>query len=68
MTISRHIKNYGRNPVGVFSLYVDRLRTAMCEVYKIVNNIGLAYLKKYFTIKDTSYETRTAMCYLNLGR
>ncbi len=36
----------------------------MCEVYKVVNDIGLAYLKKYFTnftIKDSFYETRTAM-------
>ena len=29
----------------------------MCEV----NDIGLAYLKKYFTIKDSFYESRTAM-------
>ncbi len=33
----------------------------MCEVFKVVNDIGPAYLKKYFTIKDSFYETRTDM-------
>ncbi len=53
-----------RKKAGVSTLYVDRLTTPMCEVYKVVNDIGLAYLKKYFTnftIKDSFYETRTAM-------
>ena len=50
-----------REKSGVTSLYVDRERTAMCEVYKVVNDIGPTYLKKYFTIKDTLYETRIAM-------
>ncbi len=31
----------------------------MCEVYKVVHDIGPAYLKKYFTIKNSFYETRT---------
>ncbi len=46
---------------GVSTLYVDRLRAAMCEVYKVFKDIGPAYLKKYFTIQDSFYETRTAM-------
>ena len=33
----------------------------MCEVFKVVNDMGSAYLKKYFTIKDSFYETWTAM-------
>ncbi len=43
------------------TLYVGRLRTAMCEVFKVVNDIGPAYLKKHFTLKDRLYETRTAI-------
>ncbi len=50
-----------RGKAGVSTLYADHLRTTMCEVYKVVNDIGPAYLKKYFTIKDSFYETRTAM-------
>ncbi len=43
------------------TLYVGRLRTGMCEVFKVVNDIGPAYLKKYFTLKVRFYETRAAM-------
>ncbi len=41
------------------TLYVSRVRSAMREVFKAVNDIGLEYLKKYFTLKDHIYETRT---------
>ncbi len=30
-------------------------------MWKVVNDIGPAYVKKYFTIKDSFYETRTPM-------
>ncbi len=43
------------------TLYVGRLRSAMCEDFKAVNDIGPEYLKKYFTLKDHVYETRTVM-------
>ncbi len=33
----------------------------MCEVFTVVNDIGSAYLKKYFALKDRFHETRTAM-------
>ena len=33
----------------------------MCEVFKVVNDIGPAYLKKYFTTKDSFCETWTDM-------
>ncbi len=45
----------------VSKLFVDQLRTAMCEVFKVVNDIGPDYLKKYFTIKDSFYVTRATM-------
>ncbi len=50
-----------REKAGMSTMYVGRLRTAMCEVFKVVNDIGPVYLKQYFTLKDSSYETRTAM-------
>ncbi len=31
-----------REKAGVSKMYVDRLRTVMCEVYKVVNDIGPA--------------------------
>ena len=42
-----------REKAGVFTLYVDQLRMPMCEVFKVVNDIGPAYVKKYFIIKDS---------------
>ncbi len=46
---------------GVLILYLDRLRTSMCEVYKIINEIGPVYLQKLFTEKKTGYESRAAV-------
>ncbi len=42
-----------RERAGVPILYVDRLRTSMCEVYKIINEIGPIYLQKLYTQKKT---------------
>ena len=33
----------------------------MCEVYKIINEMGPVYLKKLFTQKKTPYESRAAV-------
>ena len=46
---------------GVTILYVDRLRTSMCEVYRIINEIGPIYLQKLYTQKKTPYESRSAV-------
>ncbi len=43
-----------RGKAGVSTLYVNRFRM-------VVNDIAPAYLKEYFTIKDSFYQTRTAM-------
>ncbi len=32
----------------------------MCEVLKVVNDIGPAYLKKYFTLKNRFYDTKNS--------
>ncbi len=42
---------------GMSTLNVGRLRSAMCEVFKAINDTGSEYLKKYFTFKDQFYET-----------
>ena len=55
------IKIYVRETAGMSTLYVGRLRSAMCEVFKAVNNIDSEYHKKYFTLKDYVYEARTVM-------
>ncbi len=46
---------------GIATLCVSRLTSAMCEIFKAVNDIGPEYLKKYFTLKDHVYESRTVM-------
>ncbi len=33
----------------------------MCEVYKIINEIGPIYLQKLYTQKKTPYESRAAV-------
>ncbi len=33
----------------------------MCEVYKIINEIGPIYLQKFYTQKKTPYESRAAV-------
>ncbi len=43
------------------TLYVGRLRSLMCEVFKAVNDTGPEYLKKYFILKDHVHETRAVM-------
>ncbi len=42
-----------REVAGVPILYLDRLRTSMCEVYKIINEKEPVYLQKLFTQKKT---------------
>ncbi len=46
-------------------LYVDRLRTAVYEVIKVVNDIGLSFLKKYFAIKDIAFMKAGRLCCLS---
>ena len=46
---------------GLLILYFYRLRTSMCKVYKIINEMGPVYLKKLFTQKKTPYESRAAV-------
>ncbi len=55
-----------REKAGTSTLYVGRLRTAMCEVFKLVNDICPVYLKTHFILKDKFSETRAAMP-LNCG-
>ena len=43
--IIHDIKNYARE-TGMCILYAGRLRMVMCEVFKVVNDIGLVYLKQ----------------------
>ncbi len=40
-----------RERAGVSILYLDRLRISMCEVYKVINEMGPVYPKKLFTQK-----------------
>ncbi len=40
-----------REKAGMSILYVGRLRTAICEVFKVVNDIGPVNFKKHFTLK-----------------
>ncbi len=42
----------------------------MCDVFKVINYIMPAYLKTYFAIEYSFYETRTAtpLFLPNLGR
>ncbi len=48
-----------RETAGMSTMYVGRLRSAMCEVFKAVNGIGPEYLKKYFSLKEQVHEIRT---------
>ena len=43
------------------TLYVGRGRSAMCEVFKAVNDTGPQYAKKYFTLNHHVYKTRALM-------
>ena len=60
-----------RGKAGVSTLYVGRLRTVMCEVYKVVNHMGLFNSRRnilQYRIAFMKLARLCRLCYLNLGR
>ncbi len=43
---------------GLDTLNLSRLKVLACEVYKVVNNQGPAYLKDVFKLRKTAYELK----------
>ena len=40
-------------------MYIQRMRSMMVEVFKVLNNVGPIYLKDMFNVKETNYAMRT---------
>ena len=50
------------------TLHISRLKQIAIEVFKITNNLSPVYLKKYFELQDSRYETRGNKQNLKIGR
>ena len=42
------------------TMFIQRMRFVMIEVYKVLNNIGPVYLRGMFTYKENNYDMRSS--------